>query len=146
MPSLEETIADKIVSILTTDVTDLNTVNFGKVMLAIDDFKEHEVPAVQIFDLFQRIEHQRGYEQVSWTLQLEIIMKSLATGEVDQKSLWDLRNKVQIALWNVPNLEIPEVFHLKYTNNITDLHLVQPFYIARMEFDVLFRRPLTGSC
>lgn len=144
--SLEETIADKIVSILDTDVPELNTVNFGKVLLAIDDFKEHEVPAVQLFDQFQRIDHQRGYEQVTWTIQLELIMKSLFTGAVDQKSLWALRHKIQIALWDKPNLEIPQVLHLKYNNNITDLHLLEPFYIARMEFEVLFRRPLTGSC
>lgn len=144
--ALEGTIADKIVSVLTTDVAELNTVNFGTVYLSIGDLKEHEVPAVQLFDQFQTVTHQRGYEQVAWTIQLELIMKSLASGVVDQKSLWDLRHKIQIALWDKPNLEIPEVLHLRYNNNITDLHLLEPFYVARMEFDVLFRRPLTGSC
>jgi hypothetical protein len=38
------------------------------------------------------------------------------------------------------------VVHLVYNSNITDLHLVEPYYIARLDFDVQFYDNLTGSC
>jgi hypothetical protein len=143
---LEETISDAIVSTLVTDVPELTTVTFDRVKLAVDDFRDHELPAVQLWDLNQSIEHQRGFQQVSWGIALELIMKSTTTGTVNQKSLWALRRKIELALWDTPNLEIPGVIHLLYRSNITDLHLLEPFYVARMEFEVLFRRKLTGSC
>ena len=77
---------------------------------------------------------------------LELIMKSTSLGVVDQKALWALRRKIELALWDKPNLEIPGVVHLVYRTNVTDLHLLAPFYVARMEIEVLFRRSLTGSC
>lgn len=146
MAELEETISDALVSTLTTDVPELTTVTFDRVKLAVDDFRDHELPAVQLWDLNQSIEHQRGFHQVAWGIALELVMKSTTTGTVDQKALWALRRKIELALWDKPNLEIPGVIHLLYRSNITDLHLLEPFYVARMEFEVLFRRKLTGSC
>jgi len=146
MAELEELIADKIVSIIDTDVPEVTTIAFDKVRLAIDDFRDHELPAVQLWDVSQEIEHQRGFEQVTWVLVLELVMKSTTEGVVSQKDLWVLRRKIALALWDKPNLGIPGVIHLRYRNTITDLHLLEPFYIARMEFEALFRRQLTGSC
>lgn len=143
---MEELIANAIIAVLTTEVAELKTLTFEKVRIAIDDYLDHEVPAVQIWDMSQDIEHQRGYQQVSWNLALEIVMKSLSTGEVKQKDLWAIRRKIELALWNNPNLLIPGMIHLVYRRNVTDLHLLEPYFVARMEFEALFRRPLTGSC
>jgi transposase len=73
-------------------------------------------------------------------------MKSLTTGSVVQKDLWELRRKIQLALWENPNLGIPGVIHLIYTGNITDLHSVEPYYISRLDFDVQYYDDLTGTC
>jgi hypothetical protein len=127
-------------------VPDIVSINTDRIKLATSDFRDFEIPAVQIWDIAQTPEHQRGRILVNWALSLEIIMKSLETGEVNQAALWDLRRQVQQAIWLEPNLGIPGVVHLIYTGNITDLHLVEPFYIARIDFDVQFYDDLTGSC
>jgi len=142
----EEEIADKIVSILETDVSELNYVAFDKIRTAIGDFRDHELPAVQVWDVAQVAEHVRGRIQVTWSLSAEIINRSQQEGEVNQKGIWTLRHTIQKALWDVPNLGIPGVIHLRYTGNITDLHMVEPNYISRLDFDVLFYDDLTGSC
>jgi hypothetical protein len=142
---MEADIADKIVEILEA-IPGLNYVSFDKIILATSDFRDHELPAVQVWDVAQTIQHERGRILVNWSLSVEIIMKSLTSGLVNQKDLWDLRRDVQLALWANPNLGIPGVVHLIYTGNITDLHSIEPYYIARLDFDVQYYDNLTGSC
>lgn len=146
MTAIESTIADALVSTISTGVPALKVVNFDRVRLAIEDFQSHEIPAVQLYDTGQIITHVRGQKEVTWNIALELIMKSSSSGNVDQKALWDLRRDIELVLWDSPNLNLPEVIHLMYTGNVTDLHLLEPFYIARMDFDVKFRDDLTGSC
>jgi len=148
MPSPEEDIRDKLVDILQNHatLTDIKTVNFDRVQLAISDFRDHEVPAVQLWDVAQAITHERGRIRVGWAISLEIIMKTKSAGLVEQVDLWDLRRRIQLALWETPNLGIPTVIHMIYNGNITDLHTVEPFYIARIDFEVAFYDDLTGSC
>ena len=148
MASPEEDIAAKLISICSTHptLTDVKTVNFDRVQLAISDFRDHEVPAIQFWDVAQVIAHERGRIRVGWAISLEIIMKSLTSGTVTQNELWDLRRRVQLALWETPNLNIPTVIHMIYNSNITDLHTVEPFYIARLDFEVAYYDDLPGSC
>jgi len=144
--SIESDIVDKIVSIITVDVPEVLYVSFDKIKLATSDFAPHELPAVQIWDSGQTPTHERGRIRVDWNLSLELIMRSEIVGVVDQKGLFELRRKIQQALWAVPNLGIPGVVHLVYTGNISDLHLLEPFYISRIDFAVQFYDNLTGSC
>lgn len=143
--SIESTIVDKIVQIATA-VPSVNYVSFDKIRLATADFQAHELPAVQIWDNGQIVTHERGRVRKDWQLSLEIVMKSDIGGEVNQKTLFELRRTMEQALWAVPNLGIPGVIHLIYTGNISDLHLLEPFYIARIDFAVAYYDNLTGSC
>lgn len=144
--SIESDIVNAIVVIVDNDVAAINYVSFDKIKLATSDFAAHELPAVQIWDNGMLINHERGRVRKDWNLSLELIMKSDVTGEVDQKALFELRRTVELALWARPNLGIPGVVHMVYTGNITDLHLLQPYYIARIDFTVQFYDNLTGSC
>ena len=144
--SIETDIVDKIVDIITNDVTGINYVSFDKIKLSTSDFEPHEMPAVQIWDNGQAPLHERGRIKVDWNLSLELIMRSEITGEVDQKGLFEKRREIQLALWNNPNLGIPGVIHLIYTGNITDLHLLQPNYIARIDFVVQYYDELVSTC
>lgn len=143
--SIESTIADAILAAVST-VTTVKTVNFDRVLLTTADFRDFELPAVQLWDIGQFIEHQRGRILVTWSISLELVMKSTTAGAVVQKDLWELRRLIQLALWAQPNLGIPGVVHLVYTGNITDLHSIEPYYISRLDFDVKYYDDLTGSC
>lgn len=144
--TMEAKIAQKIVEVIETELPEIKTINSDRIRLATSDFRDHELPAVQLWDVSQSIEHQRGRKLATWALSLEIIMKQLQSGLVNQEYIWELRRKVELALWSKPNLGIPGVVHLIYTGNITDLHTIEPYYIARIDFDVQFYDDLTGSC
>jgi len=144
--SIESDIIDKIILVLETGAPEINYLSFDKIKLATSDFAPHELPAIQLWDNGQVVTHERGRILVDWNISLELIMKSEIVGEVDQKGLLELRRKLQLLLWENPNLGIPGVIHLVYTGNITDLHLLEPFYVARMDFAVRYYDRLTGSC
>jgi len=143
--SIESDIVDRVVAV-TTAVAGVNYVSFDRIKLAISDFGAHELPAVQIWDNGQTIVHERGRVKKDWNLSLELIMKSDIAGVVDQKGLFELRRTIEQALWLQPNLGIPGVVHLIYTGNISDLHLLEPYYISRIDFSVQYYDNLTGSC
>lgn len=128
------------------NVTEVKTINSDKILLATTDFRDHELPAVQIWDVAQLPTHERGRIRVNWSLSLELVMKSMQSGEVNQSELWRLRRDIQLAIWDEPNLGVPGVVHCIYNGNVTDLHLLEPYYIARIDFDVQFYDNLTGSC
>lgn len=144
--SIESDISDKLVAIIVADVPEVVSASFDQIKLATTDFADHELPAVQFWDNGQVPTHERGRILVDWNLSLELIMKSEISGLVDQKGLFELRRKIQLALWAQPNLGIPGVVHLIYTGNISDLHLLAPHYIARIDFAVRYYDNLTGSC
>lgn len=146
MAAIESIIADSLVSLIRTDVPSLKVVNFDKVKLSIEDFQAHEIPACQIYDVSQTNTHVRGQKEVLWGLAIEIIMRPTVTGTVDQKALWNLRRDIELVIWAQPNLNVTQVIHAIYKSNITDLHLLEPYYIARMDLDVKYRDDLTGSC
>ena len=144
--SIESDIVDKIKLVIQTEVPEVVYVSFDKIKLAIGDFAAHELPAVQIWDNGQTPVHERGRILVDWNLSLELIMKSDIGGEVNQKDLLELRRKIQLALWEDPKLGIPQMVHLIYTGNTTDLHLLEPYYIARIDFVARYYDSLTGTC
>ena len=148
---IEQQIADKLVSIISgldngSGSSLFNSVDFDRVRLSMEDFRDHEIPAAQFWDVGQIIEHERGRAKVRWAISLEIILKQLQSNTASQKELWDLRRICQLALWEKPNLDIQGVIHLVYTGNATDLHLLEPYYIARLDFEVLYYDSLTGTC
>lgn len=143
--AIESQIMAAIVARVET-VPEVVKINSDRIILATSDFRDYELPAVQIWDMAQRIDHQRGRILVNWSMSIEIVMKSLESGTVYQTTLWDLRRKIQLALWAEPNLGIPGVVHMIYTGNVTDLHLMEPYYVARIDLDVQFYDELTGSC
>lgn len=144
------TIEDSIVDAIRTRVTGVAAIKSysdDKIRISTSDFMDHELPAAQLWDVGQFIQHERSRILVTWSFSLELIMKSLVSGEVSQRDLWELRRTVALALWAPPvNLGVPGVIHPVYTGNVTDLHMVEPFYIARIDFDVQFYDDLTGPC
>lgn len=142
--SIEAQIMDEIASRL-SNVPEIVTVNKDRIVLSTSDFREHELPAAQVWDIAQTMAHQKQCIEVNWSMSIEIVMKSTETGLANQAELWGLRRKVELALFQDPNLGIPKVIHLQYTGNVTDLHLVEPYYIARIDFDVKFMENLTGT-
>lgn len=145
MPSLKSSIASAIITKLDT-VAALKLKVFDKVRIAAGDFQDHELPACQLIDVGETIEHERSRAKKTWQISLELIMKPNEFGQISQQDLWDLQYDVERALWLNPNLGIPGVIHLRYIGSQTDLHLLDPYYFARLDFEVLYYEALVDEC
>lgn len=124
----------------------LNYVAFDRVRLYTSDFRENELPAAQFIDVTEQIVHERNRVQRTWSISLEVVHKSTENGYVSQQTMWNLEYQIARKIWEVPNLGIPGVLHCRYIANSTDLHLMEPFYLLRMDFDVLYYEHLVSDC
>lgn len=134
----------KDVTIANGYTVDVKSVSSEVIKLNIADYKDSELPAVQIIDAASVFKHENSRSFTTWTLGLELCMRStLLLGEVNQRSLWDFAENVRRAIMKQPNLGIPFVLHTKLLSEITDLHLQQPNYTAIITIEVLFYEPVT---
>ena len=145
MPSLKSSIASAIMTRLDT-VAALKLKAFDKIRLTAGDFQDHEIPACQLIDVGETIEHERSRAKKTWQISLELVMKPNEFGEVVQEDLWDLQYDVERALWANPNLGIPGVIHLRYIGSQTDLHMLDPYYFARLDFECIYYEALVDEC
>lgn len=143
--SLKSKIASRLVEILNS-MNQFKYVSFDKVKLYVSDFNESEIPAAQFIDVTELITHERTRTLNTWNISLEIVHKSSENGYITQQDMWNLEYQIKRKIWQEPNLNIPGVIHCRYTSNSTDLHLLEPFYLLRMDFDVLYYEHLTLDC
>ena len=145
--TMKSLIADAILVQL-QQVKRINYLSFDKVKLLASDFSEYEIPAIQLIDVSETVEHEMGRAKKTWQIALELLLKGGSSGEVSQQDLWDLQYEVERKLWqrNKLNLGIKGVVHLRYLGSSTDLHLLEPYYFSRMDFEVLYYEALVRDC
>ncbi len=143
--SMKSQIADAILAKV-SEVARIETVEFDRVRLRVDDFTEVQMPAVQLIDVNELVEHQQARAKKTWLIALELVMKATVDEPVSQQDLWNLQYEIERKLWAVPNLGIPGVIQLRYLGSQTDLHLLEPYYFVRMDFEVLYYEHLVRDC
>lgn len=121
-------------------------VGFDRVRLYSSDFKEDELPAIQFIDLTESIQHKLSLAVRTWSVSLEVIHKSTENEYVNQSDLWNLEYQISRKIWANPNLGVKGVQQCVYTGNSTDLHLLEPFYLLRMDFDIVYDEHLVNDC
>jgi len=146
MPQATKSKIANALKALLDDMPILNYVAFDRVRLYTSDFKEDEIPAAQFIDVAEQITHERNRTLRTWSISLEVIHKSTPDGYVDQQFMWNLEYQIGRKIWAQPNLGIPGVIHCRYISNATDLHMMEPFYLLRMDFDVLYYEHLVSDC
>jgi len=143
--SVRSKIADALLARLAL-VTDLKYRAFDVVRLQASDFQDYEIPAVQIIDLAELNTHEMKRGKKDWNLVIEVIVGPTESAAVTQQTLWDLMQLIEETVWAVPNLGLSEVIHMKLLTTSTDLHLMAPFYLGRIELSVMYYQPLVGTC
>lgn len=138
-------IADALMARLAL-VTELKYRAFDIVRLQASDFADYEIPAVQIIDLAELVTHEQSRAKKEWNLVIEVIVGPTEAESVSQQALWNLMQLIERTVWAVPNLGLSEVIHMKLLTTSTDLHLMAPFYLGRIELSVLYYQPLVGVC
>lgn len=128
------------------EVWDLKYIAFDRVKVLVSDFNETEIPGCQLIDLSETVTHEASRILRRWQIALEVVMKQTENRYVDQQELWDLCYSIERKLWSVPNLGIPGVVQLTHLGTTTDLHLIQPYYTARILVEVSFYDNLVRDC
>lgn len=133
-----------LVSIANGYTQDVKSITFDKVKLNIADYGDYELPAVQLIDLSKTFEHQMARSKSTWFVTVEMCMRTTETiGTVDQQSLWDFQEDVMRAIMGDPKLGLSFVIHTRLIDEVTDLHLQQPNYIANIGLEILYYEPIT---
>lgn len=136
MASIKSQIHDALLARLLL-VPDFKYRAFDVVRLGSADFKPHELPAVQVIDLGETTVPEMNRRRKMWSLVLEIVVGPTGVqvaGEPIQKTLWDLMDLTEDTLWDRPkNFGIPGLLHMHLNLSSTDLHLLKPFYLGRLE-------------
>jgi hypothetical protein len=135
------------------ELTWQNTVEIENIRLLSTDWRDHETPAIQIYDSGQLSESEQRRVKIGWTLTIELVMKNKVDDPVDQLILLDRMDEVLRKIGANVQLDLGsaspsqgEMIHIRYVNGITDLHTLAPFYIAVMNFEVIYLKPYTGIC
>ncbi len=143
--SMKSKIASKIVQ-LCSSIPSVEYVSFDKIRLLSADFKDFEIPAIQLIDVGMRNEHEQLRAKIFWQIALELLLKGNQYNEISQQDLWNLEYEVRRKLWAVPNLGIKGVISMNFLGGTTDLHLLEPYYFSRLDFEVQFYEDLVRAC
>lgn len=133
-----------LVTVVNGYTQDVGLVKFDKIKINIQDYQNHELPAVQLIDLSKNFEHSISKSESKWFIAIEMILRTTEQlGTIDQKALWDFQEDVMRSIMALPRLGLSFVRHVKLVDEVTDLHLHDPNYIATLGIEVLYREPVT---
>lgn len=119
---------------------------FDKVKLLATDFNEDQIPAIQLIDVGMTAQPEQVRTRKSWQIALELLMRKDQYKEVSQEDLWNLENEVLRKVFADPKLGIPGMITMTLLGSTTDLHLLDPYYISRIDIQVDFYEGLVRDC
>jgi len=145
MTSRRTQIADALKSSLSA-VTGIVTVSYSDIRLLASDFKDYELPAVQIIDMAEDNVHEMGRGLKSWNISLEIVIGPKETYVPSQSDLWDLLETIESTIFKNPKLSLQYVTQMTLLGTTTDLHILKPLFTARMDLQVSYYQTLVQPC
>lgn len=128
-------------------LTWVKLVQWKRIRMTTSDFQDNEVPVIQFFDAGQRVHHEAARLRVEWNICVELVLKSLASEVIDAEDLLDRRQEVEQCIGaQQTHLGIQGVQHVRYLGNEPDYLSIVPFYVARLDFQVLYYKPYVRTC
>jgi hypothetical protein len=122
------------------------TLNVHKPFVGSSEIHEHEVPCVQILNGGQAYTAVRQRNDVIWSLTIEIILRSAEDRVVDQYEMLDRIGEIEQKIGESPKLGIPRVKGIILRGSLTDLHLIEPWYLGQIFLDIEYTKPYVGDC
>lgn len=122
------------------------------IKMNLTDFKDAEIPAVQIIDVNTIELPERSRGNLSWQLVCQIVLKQTLDFACTQKTMWLYEQMLKECIMNKPDLGLFAANALPYnaamkhiipTDRSSDLHMIGPYYVANVGFSVLYYEPLT---
>lgn len=120
--------------------------SFDRVKLLASDFGEAEIPAIQLIDVGLEATHEGVRSLNTWEVALELLLRPSEREGISQQKLWNKLYEIKRKLWAVPNFGIAGVIQAVYLGENVDLHTLDPFYFARLRFQVVYYEGLVRDC
>lgn len=150
--SIQKKVFENLKTILETEISWANYVEYERIRLLTSEFNLHELPAIQIFDNGESATNLQALTENVLSISIEIVMTRSSTELVDQGLLLDRKLEVKRAVGKDPRLGIISTpsegafKHIQYVGGVTDLHSLDPHYLARLDFEALFTEPFVREC
>jgi hypothetical protein len=114
----------------------VKTINWEKILISETDIQDHEVPIIQIYDTGALNVHERGNLHVTLGITIELVLKQTETYQVDQGELFDKVEELETIIGENIRLNVPGFLHIRYVSEQTDLHTIDPYYYAALNFEL----------
>lgn len=126
----------------------VKTISWQKPRIAASDYRVEECPVVQIVADSQTFSPERNDMLVRWRIFTEVVLCSEVTGQVDQ---YELLEKVDSLFKHVGSNfrlggQIAGVMQIIPISGTNELHLIEPFYVGVIEWEIMFRKYYTAPC
>ena len=145
--TIESDIFTNLKSILETDLTWVKQVESETPYVAVSDLVNNQIPLVQFYwDKPSVQQQQRGLTTTTAPLVIEIIAKDTKLNDMTQTKLFQYRDDVLTAIGSNVNLStVPGFIQFAYTGRTYDVHTMQDWFVARLNFNALFQESF-GAC
>lgn len=133
---------------IATAVTWVKTVRVVDPVMAISAVGAHEVPFVQITPQEQPMIAERNDATVRWAILVELVLLSDVDKPVDPYELYDKVHDLWRAFGEGYRLNsvVNGIIGLYPVGASVDLHMVKPYYIGQLLFELQYRKAYVHPC
>lgn len=126
----------------------VKTVRVVDPVIAASQVSEYEVPFVQITPQEQPMTAERNDAIVRWAILVELVLLSDVDHPVDPYELYDKVNDLWRAFGEGYRLNsvVSGIIGLYPIGASVDLHLVKPYYIGQLLFELQYRKAYVHPC
>lgn len=131
-----------------SELTWAKLVTWKNIRLAASEFRDHEIPCIQIYAPKQFHEHSQRRVLTTMIVHVELVLKQKVSGIVDIEECMDKRQEIEQKIGENVQLRLINsgIVHVKYVISEDDFHTIKPFYVTRLDFEVLYYKPYVGAC
>lgn len=131
-------VLEAMADVITDNLAWVKKLETENIRIAMEDFQENELPAVQIFDTGQdAVSQAKDIDKHAWPIAVELVMKSTSALAVTQLDFYDKCDELEDLLEQNRHLlpyNIEGFMHLSYNTFETDIHSTPDFFVARYVF------------
>lgn len=123
-------------------VPGVSLVAWDKIRVVAEDFAEHETPAIQFYMGDTNYFHEQGRLRAESEIAIECVLRG--GNGVTQGDLLDFMDEIVKTIGAHPNLNVKSVLHFQLLSDEVDLHSIDPFYVGRLNFLVVYHTTYSG--
>jgi len=145
MPSKKHDVMVAIDTILKT-IPWQKSVNWKKIRTSMDGVMQTDIPLIQFYQNGTSYTHEQGRLVATTQVVIECVLRSSTNALYDQGLLMDYVQDILEAIGKNPNLGVPGVIHARVLSDDQDLHLLDPYFYASINLEVIYHTRFNSLC